>query len=67
MVPTRKINETLKRLRRERGLTQIAFAKQVKLTQSAICQSEMGIITPTIATLRRVAKALGVSVAELLR
>jgi transcriptional regulator with XRE-family HTH domain len=61
------IGKTIKRLRRQRGWTQIDLANKINLTQSAICQSEMGIITPTIATLRRVAKALGVSVAELLR
>jgi transcriptional regulator with XRE-family HTH domain len=59
--------KTIRRLREERGLSQMALAKKMMLTQSAICQAETGVTTPRVATLRRFAKALGVSVQEFLR
>jgi transcriptional regulator with XRE-family HTH domain len=59
--------QIIRRLREERGLTQIALAKQMRLTQSAICQAETGVVTPRVATLRRFANALRVSVKELLK
>jgi transcriptional regulator with XRE-family HTH domain len=61
----RPVNQTLKRFRKARGLSQMALAKKMKLTQSAICQAETGVTTPRLATFR-FAKVLGVSVSEFL-
>jgi transcriptional regulator with XRE-family HTH domain len=61
------MSKTIKRLRTERGLSQIALAKKMKMTQSAICQAETGATTPRLATLRRLAKVLCVNVTEFLR
>ena len=55
----------LAQFRQERGLTQIELAKRTKVTQGYIAQLEAGDKTPSLATLRKLAKALGVRVAEL--
>jgi transcriptional regulator with XRE-family HTH domain len=57
----------LKRLRVRSGLTQREVAKKTKVGQPYIAKLETGEQTnPTLATLRRLAKALKVSVWELL-
>jgi len=56
----------LKRLREQRGLSQAALAKRVKVTQPYITMLESGAFdNPTLDTLRRLAKALNTTVAEL--
>jgi transcriptional regulator with XRE-family HTH domain len=61
------IGKAIKRLRRQRGLSQIGLAKKMRLTQSAICQAETSVTTPRIATLRRFAGVFGASLNELLQ
>jgi transcriptional regulator with XRE-family HTH domain len=57
----------LKRLRARGGLTQIEVAKKAKISQAYLGQLETGKQTnPTLATLRRLAKALKITVWELL-
>jgi transcriptional regulator with XRE-family HTH domain len=57
----------LKRLRARSGLTQREVAKKTKISRSYLGQLETGEQTnPTLATLRGLAKALKVSVWELL-
>ena len=56
----------LKQLRTARGMTQVDLAKRAKVTQGFIAQLEGGFRKdPTLSTLRRLAKALKVTVAEL--
>lgn len=56
----------VKHLRTQRSLTQIALAKKARVSQAFIAQLETGAETnPTLDTLRRLAKALKVTVAEL--
>jgi len=56
----------LKALRTARGLTQVELAKKMKRQQAYIAQLESGTENnPTLDTLRRLAKALKVTVAEL--
>jgi len=56
----------LKALRTARGLTQVELSKKMKMKQAYIAQLESGAEdNPTLATLRRLAKALKVTVAEL--
>lgn len=56
----------LKAIRTERGLTQAELAKKMKMKQTYIAQLETGKETnPTLDTLRRLAKALKTTVAEL--
>jgi transcriptional regulator with XRE-family HTH domain len=56
----------LKAIRTARGLTQAVLARKVKMHQVYIAQLETGVEdNPTLDTVRRLAKALKVSVAEL--
>jgi XRE family transcriptional regulator of biofilm formation len=58
----------LKTLREQKGLTQDELAKRAKLKKPYISQLENGVRTnPSLPALRRLAKALGVPVTELLR
>jgi transcriptional regulator with XRE-family HTH domain len=56
----------LKRLRQERGLTQEQLAKKVRVHRVYIAQMEAETKTPSLATLTRLAKALDVTIADLL-
>jgi XRE family transcriptional regulator of biofilm formation len=57
----------VKRLREQQGLSQTVLAKRAKVTQGYVAQIESGVSkNPSLAVLQRLAKALGVPVAELL-
>jgi transcriptional regulator with XRE-family HTH domain len=58
---------TLKRLRRRRGLTQQALAVKAGVSLGYITRLEIGRHDPRLSTLRKLAKALGVAPAELLK
>jgi transcriptional regulator with XRE-family HTH domain len=58
----------LKALRTARGLTQVELAIKMKMKQAYIAQLETGVeANPTLDTLRRLAKALKVTVGELVQ
>lgn len=56
-----KLNENLRILRRERGMTQAELAKKMKLRQYNISDYEIGRIEPNVATLIRFADVFNVS------
>jgi putative transcriptional regulator len=56
----------LKRLREGRGLTQEAVAKKVGVSRAYLARLEMGRHDPPLSRVRKLAKALGVPVGELL-
>ncbi len=58
---------TIKRLRKEQGLTQEALAKRTGVTREYITRLELGRHDPMFSTLVKLAKALKVKVAELLK
>lgn len=65
------IGRNLKRIRRERGLTQAELARKVGITQVYVAYLEGGrkskaSRTPSLRTLEKLAKALKVKVGELL-
>jgi transcriptional regulator with XRE-family HTH domain len=60
------LGSRIKKLREEAGLTQRDLAKRLKLTQPAIVQWESGDTSPLMGKLPKIAKALGVSVEELM-
>ena len=61
-----KLGKRLKQLRKRKGLTQVALAKRLTVTQGYIAQLEGGYNkAPSLAMLRRLAKALGCKVSEL--
>lgn len=57
--------KNLKALRKKKGLSQVSLAKRANVAQPQISAWENGL-TPTIASLERLAKALGVKPGELL-
>jgi transcriptional regulator with XRE-family HTH domain len=64
---TNNIPDNLRRLRREMRLRQDQLAGDADLSRSGYRKIETGACTPTARTLQRLASALGVSVADLLR
>ncbi len=58
--------EIIKRLREEKGLTQLELAKKLNVTDKAVSRWETGKGYPDIAILEPLSAALGVSVTELL-
>ena len=63
----KRIGTMLKRVRKEKGLSQLELAKRSRVAQGYISELEAGREkNPGIETLRKLAKALGVPLAELL-
>jgi transcriptional regulator with XRE-family HTH domain len=60
------IAQTIRRLRKERGLAQEGLAFKAGLSTSTLSRIELGKHAPTVTTLRRIAGALDVTLAELL-
>ena len=56
----------LRTLRLNKNLTQAALAKKVGVTRGYLARLEMGRHDPPLSRLRKLAKALGVPLAELL-
>lgn len=66
MSPTR-LGRMVKRLREDKGMTQVELAKKAKVTQPYLAQLEAGTRkNPSLEILKRLARALGVPVGELL-
>lgn len=58
--------EIIKKLREEKGLTQLELAKKLNVTDKAVSRWETGKGYPDIAILETLSSSLGVSVTELL-
>lgn len=64
----RGLGQALRTWRGRRGLTQRDLAKRVAVSPAYIAQLELGIRrNPSLAIVKRLARALGVEVMELLR
>ncbi len=61
----KRVGMKLKQLRTQRGVTQVALAKKVRVTQAYIALLEKGRENPTLDVLEKLAKALKTTVAEL--
>lgn len=67
MSPTPKqMGRRLKRLRTSQGLSQYALAKKAGVSRDYLRTLEAGESDPTVGMLQKLARALGVSVVELL-
>jgi transcriptional regulator with XRE-family HTH domain len=63
----KRLSHVIRQLREQRNLTQVELARKAKLTQGYVTMIETGVRkNPSLAILKRLAKALGVPVAELL-
>jgi len=63
----KRLSRVIQQLRETKGLTQRDLAKRAKVTQGYVAQLEGGLKkNPSLPVLRRLAKALGVLVTDLL-
>lgn len=58
--------ENLKKLRKSKGLSQAAFAKEIHASQNTVSQWEKGVRQPNNETLKEIAKYFNVSIDYLL-
>jgi transcriptional regulator with XRE-family HTH domain len=63
--PQPALGEAVRELRRKRGVTQEALARNAELTTATLSLIERGEANPTWDTLKKIAVALGVSIADL--
>jgi len=61
-----KISEKIKRLRSKKKLTQKELAKKAGLHLVSVGQIEAKMRTPTLETRKKLAKALGIPITDLL-
>jgi len=59
------VGSRIKKKRKEKKLTQVELAKRSGLPQSHICRLEAGVHSPSMKTLEKIARALGVAVGDL--
>jgi transcriptional regulator with XRE-family HTH domain len=57
----------LKLFRERKGLSQRALAAKAKMSQTYLCNVETGKADPSLSTLKRLSKALGITVSELVK
>lgn len=72
MESSRKVSKTVgdkvRQIRNKRGLTQDQLARQCDLPYTTLTKLESNVITkPTIQTVEKVAKGLGITIDELLK
>jgi transcriptional regulator with XRE-family HTH domain len=60
-----ELGPRLRRLRTSRGLTLRQLATDAGVTESFLSQVERGVATPSIASIQRIARGLGLSIADL--
>jgi HTH-type transcriptional regulator/antitoxin HipB len=53
------VGSAVRAARRRAGLSQVELAERTGMTQPAIARLERGLVSPTVITLDRVARALG--------
>ena len=61
------LGRNIRRIREEKGLTQLDLADKTGLTNTSLSQMEKGRMTPSLATLERIAAVLGVPISDLFR
>ena len=62
-----KLGRNLKRIRTEKGITQGDIAKSLGVSRGFVSNLENGKTNPTLATITRLANAVGVTTDELLK
>ena len=63
----KKLGKRLRALREERGWSQEEFADRAGLHRTYVSAVERGVRNPTLSVLERLAKALGVSIEEMVK
>ncbi len=62
-----KLGQNLKRIRTEKGISQGDIVRTLGMPKSFVSSIENGKTNPTLATITKIAKAIGVSVGELMK
>ena len=62
-----KLGSNLKRIRTEKGISQGDIGRELKVSRGFISTIENGKTNPTLSTITKLAKVLGVSSDELLK
>lgn len=62
-----KLGQNLKRIRKEKGISQGDIVRKLGMPKSFVSNIENGKTNPTLATIAKLAKAIGVSVGELMK
>jgi len=62
-----KMGRNLKRIRTERGISQGDIGRTLGVHKGYISNVENGKVNPTLATIAKLAKAIGVSIGELMK
>ena len=65
--PSVKLGKNIRRIRIERSLSQGDICRAVELDRAQMSNIESGKGNPTLATIEKIAKALGVASGELLK
>lgn len=60
------VGENIKRIRKEKGLTQKQLGERLNMTQSAVGQFENDKTSPKIETIDKIASALGVRIVDIM-
>ncbi|MFA5942697.1 MAG: helix-turn-helix transcriptional regulator [Candidatus Paceibacterota bacterium] len=63
----KKLGQNLKRIRTEKGISQGDIVRTMGMPKSFVSSIENGKTNPTLATITKLAKAIGVSVGELMK
>lgn len=63
----KKLGQNLKRIRTEKGISQGDIVRTLGMPKSFVSSIENGRTNPTLATIAKLAKAVGVSVGELMK
>jgi transcriptional regulator with XRE-family HTH domain len=67
MNESKKLGQSLKRIRTAKSISQGDIARTLRVNRSYISNVENGKMNPTLATISKLARAIGVSADELLK
>ncbi|MDO8728697.1 MAG: helix-turn-helix transcriptional regulator [bacterium] len=62
-----KLGRNLKRIRTEKGISQGDIVRSLGMDRAFVSNIENGKTNPTLATIAKIAKALGVKIEELIK
>ena len=62
-----KLGKNLKRIRTAKGISQGQIGRTLEVDKSFVSNIENGKTNPTLSTIAKIAKAVGVSVGELMK
>jgi len=64
---SQKLGQNLKRIRTQKGISQGEIARTLEIDRSFITNIEGGKTNPTLSTIAKIAKAIGVPIEDLIK